>query len=111
MLPILPVGVGLNPLGPSPSPLDAFGPGSPAASTGPGTITQSFGDLLGQALDGVNNTQAAADSAAQDLVTGKSTDIHTAMIAMEKAKVTFDLAVQVRDKSLDAYNEMMRLQV
>lgn len=115
MTALLPVGLGLNPLPASPAPVagDLFGSGAPAGATTttPGAVTQSFGDLIGQALDAVNGTQAQADAASQDLVLGKSQDIHSVMIAMEKAKVTLDLAVQVRDKSLDAYNELMRLQV
>ncbi len=129
MMPILPVAMGLSPIGPAGNAPEAFGAGSnvgvtgtgPAGGTGPSggaasltgptIITDTFGKLLGQAVDAVNSTQSAADQAAQQLVTGQSTDIHSAMIAMEKAKVTFDLAVQVRNKTLDTYNQMMQIPV
>jgi flagellar hook-basal body complex protein FliE len=111
MSPIIPTGIGLTPV-PAPTiPADAFvGAAQSAPAVGAGPAFQNFADLLGQALDAVNGTQAQADAAATQLVTGQSTDIHTVMIAMQQAKTTFDLAVQVRDKSLDAYNELMHTQ-
>lgn len=107
MTPLLPVGLGL-----SPTTVTAAAPAvAPAASaSGPGAVTQSFTDLLGQAVDAINGSQSAADAAANQLVTGQSTDIHSVMIAMEKAKVTFDLATQVRNKTLDAYNQLLQTQ-
>ena len=112
MLPILPVGVGLNPVQPAPIALDpTVAAGASAPTTGPGATFQSFSDMLGQAIDAVNGTQATADAAATDLVTGKSTDIHTVMIDMQEAKTTFDMAVQVRNKLLDGYNSLMQTQV
>ena len=110
MLPIPSTGPGLNPLY-----------AVAQATTSPTTATdlsgnvgqpfEDFGTFLGKAIDTINSTQADADTAATDLVTGKTTDLHTVMIAMQKAKVTFDLAVQVRNKALDAYNDLMRTQV
>jgi flagellar hook-basal body complex protein FliE len=111
MQPIVPVGIGLSPVQPTLISPDAFTEASQGApSVGPGQTFQSFGDLLGQALEAVNGTQAQADAAATQLITGQSTDIHTVMIDMEKATTTFNLAVQVRNKSLDAYNELMHTQ-
>jgi flagellar hook-basal body complex protein FliE len=112
MLPILPVGVGASPLQPAPITLDPVVDASGGApAVGPGATVNQFSDLLGQALDTLNATQSQADSAATDLVTGKSTDLHTAMIEMQQAKVTLDLAVQVRDKVVDAYNDLMHTQM
>ena len=108
MNPIMPIG--LSPVQ-SPVSADALVAAPAAPSVGPGATFQSFSDLLGQAADAINGTQAAADTAATQLITGQSTDIHSVMIAAEKAKVTFDMAVQVRDKLLDGYNELMHTQV
>ena len=111
MLPILPVGMGLSPVQPTPITLDPTITGAAAApSVGPAGTVNDFTSMLGQAIESITGTQATADAAATDLVTGKSTDIHTVMIDMEKAKVTFDLAVQVRNKTLDAYNQLMQVQ-
>jgi flagellar hook-basal body complex protein FliE len=110
MNPITPVGLGLSPLQ-TPLPADATIAAPAAPSTGAGATFQNFSDLLGNAVEAIDGTQSAADTAATQLITGQSTDVHSVMIAMEKAKVTFDLAVQVRNKLLDGYNELMRTQV
>jgi flagellar hook-basal body complex protein FliE len=110
MNPITAVGLGLSPVQ-SPLSTDALVATPAAPSVGPGATFQSFSDLLGQAADAINGTQAAADTATNQLLTGQSTDIHSVMIDTEKAKVTFDLAVQVRNKLLDGYNELMHTQL
>lgn len=111
MSPIMPIGLGMNPLQPLTTPTEL--PLSPQSTSGsaPGAAFQNFGDMLGQAIDSINSTQATADTASTQLMTGQSTDLHSVMIDMEKAKVTFDLAVQVRNQTLNAYNELMRTQV
>ncbi len=111
MTPIIPTSIGLAPVQAPAIPADGFvGAAQSAPTVGAGQTFQNFGDLLGQALDAVNGTQAQADAAATQLVSGQSTDIHTVMIDMQQAKTTFDLAVQVRNKALDAYNELMHTQ-
>ncbi|HKD74257.1 MAG TPA: flagellar hook-basal body complex protein FliE [Ktedonobacterales bacterium] len=112
MLPILPAGLGAYPIQATPITLDPVVDASGGApAVGPGATVNQFGDLLGQAIDALNATQSQADAAATDLVTGKSTDLHTAMIDMQQAKVTLDLAVQVRDKAVDGYNDLMHTQM
>ena len=112
LTPIIPVGLGLSPLQPAiPTTNPLLGAASGTPSVGPGNTFQNFGDFLGQAIDTINGTQATADAAATQLITGQSTDIHTVMIDMQKASTTFNLAVQVRDKSVDAYNELMHTSV
>ncbi len=110
MNPISIVGLGLSPVQ-TPLPTDALSAAPAAPTQGPSGTFQNFGDLLGNAVNAINSTQAAADTAATQLITGQSTDLHSVMISMEKAKVTFDLGVQVRNKLLDGYNELMRTQV
>lgn len=70
----------------------------------------SFGDFIKQAVSEVNHAQKEADSAIQKLATGNSQDIHQTMIAMEKADVSFKMLMQVRDKIVAAYQEIMRMQ-
>jgi flagellar hook-basal body complex protein FliE len=110
MYPIMSMGLGLSPVQTA-LPTDALVTAPSAPSEGPGATFQNFSDLLGNAVNSINSTQAAADTAANQLITGQSSDVHSVMIAMEKAKVTFDLGVQVRNKLLDGYNELMRTQV
>ncbi|MFD2171362.1 flagellar hook-basal body complex protein FliE [Tumebacillus lipolyticus] len=71
----------------------------------------SFSDFLNRAIEGVNNQQKQADQLTELLASGQETDLHTVMIAAEKASVSFQLMVQVRNKAMEAYQEVMRMQV
>ena len=73
--------------------------------------TSSFGRVLQQSIDQVNRLQLEADASINDLATGKKTDIHQTMIAVEKASVSFELLMQIRNKVLSAYDKLMRTQV
>jgi flagellar hook-basal body complex protein FliE len=73
--------------------------------------TQSFGDTLNQAINDVNALQNEAGKAVNRMVTGEATDLHEVMVAVEKARTSFDLLMEVRNKALDAYREIMRMQV
>lgn len=70
-----------------------------------------FAKALGEALDSVSRSQAEADLAVEQLQTGESRNLHEVMIAMEKADISLKLAVQMRNKVLEAYQEIMRMQV
>ena len=73
--------------------------------------SSSFGKVLQQSLDQVNRLQVEADTRTNDLATGKRTDIHQTMIAVEKASVSFELLMQIRNKFISAYDNLMRTQV
>jgi flagellar hook-basal body complex protein FliE len=72
---------------------------------------KSFGAFLEGSIAEVNNLQQQADQAIQDLAIGKETDLHHTMIALEKAEVSFKLMMQVRNKIITAYEEIMRMQI
>ena len=72
---------------------------------------KSFGAFLEGSISEVNKLQHQADQAIQDLAGGNEIDIHNTMIAMEKAEVSFKLMMQVRNKIINAYEEVMRMQV
>lgn len=72
---------------------------------------QSFGDFLKEAIGEVTDLQIKAEQASVDLATGKIDDIAQVVIAAEKATVALQMAIQVRNKVLESYQEMMRLQV
>ena len=74
-------------------------------------VFESFSSVLSQALQDVNQVHLAADAGAQKLVAGEEVDIHSVMIGMEKANVAFGLTLQVRNKLVEAYQEIMRMQV
>jgi flagellar hook-basal body complex protein FliE len=73
--------------------------------------SSSFGKVLQQSIDQVDRLQLEADAGVNDLVAGKVTDIHQTMIAVEKASVSFDLLMQIRNKVISAYNKLMDTQV
>ena len=72
---------------------------------------KAFGEVLKSAITEVNQLKNKADQAVQELATGKKKDIHQTMIALEKAEVSFQLMMQVRNKIIAAYEEIMRMQV
>jgi len=74
-------------------------------------IEKSFMDTLKDSINQVNDVQMTADQSVQDLVSGGSQDLHQAMIAVEKANVSFQLMMAVRNKILSAYEEVSRMQV
>jgi flagellar hook-basal body complex protein FliE len=71
----------------------------------------SFGDVLKRYIGQVNKLQVNANKEVQQLVTGKSKNIHETMLAVEKAEIAFKAMNQIRQKMLDAYREVTRMQV
>lgn len=81
-------------------------PQSPSAPTGAG-----FGTMLTDAVDNLADTQNVANSAAVKAVTsGDLTDIHQATLAATRAQVTMELVSAVRNKGVDAFNQIMNMQ-
>jgi flagellar hook-basal body complex protein FliE len=71
----------------------------------------SFADILKNSFEQVNEHQSQADQAIRELVAGRSKNIHETMLAIERADSSLKLMMQVRNKVLDAYREIMRMQV
>ena len=71
----------------------------------------SFGDVLKDAISTVNDLQKQSDHEIQKLMTGETEDLHTTMIAVQKADLSFQMMMQVRNKIVSAYQEIMRLPV
>jgi flagellar hook-basal body complex protein FliE len=70
-----------------------------------------FNSLLSNLVSDVSTKQAAASQATEGVLTGKNVSLHQAVIAMEEASISFQLMVEVRNKLLDSYQELMRMQV
>src|SRR5215468_5685455 len=85
-------------------------PGQPTA-TKPADNGMAFGDVLQDALQQVSDLQAQAGDDVQRVLTGEITDVHSAMIAVQKADISFQMMMQVRNKIVSAYQEIMRMQV
>jgi|SRR5699024_285161 len=71
----------------------------------------SFSNTLKQAIAKVNEDQLKADKQTEMLAAGKDIDLHEVMISAQKASITMETSVQVQKKMLDAYNEIMRMQI
>lgn len=71
----------------------------------------SFASVLGNMVHEVNAKQTAANAAIDGLLTGKNVSLHDTMIAVEEASVSFQLMVETRNKLLESYQELMRMQI
>ena len=81
--------------------------GATGAAKGPG----SFGEVLKDSLAQVNALQKEADGAIQALATGATGTLHDTMLAIQRAELSFKLMMQVRNKIVEAYQEILRMQV
>jgi len=76
-----------------------------------GELANSFGQALGQQMTELNSLQTNSDQLTQDFASGKGVALHQVMIAMNKADMSMQLAMQVRNKVLGAYQEISRMPV
>ena len=76
----------------------------------PSTDGTGFGSALAGAIDNLQGLQSTANQLAVSAVTGDLTDIHKATIAATRAQVTLEVVAAVRNKGVEAFNEIMRMQ-
>jgi flagellar hook-basal body complex protein FliE len=72
---------------------------------------KNFSDLLRDSVEKVNLYQTQADTSVKEMIAGRNKNIHETMLAVERADASLKLMMQVRNKILDAYKEVMRMQV
>jgi flagellar hook-basal body complex protein FliE len=89
--------------------LPADVPYTPATRVGGGGET-SFSEMLDKAVFNVDQLQAAANEKVGSMLGGNTADVHDAMIAVQKADLSFQLMMQVRNKVVQAYQEIERMQ-
>ncbi len=82
---------------------------APNASQSPGRA--DFGGALKQAIDSVNNLQQTASTSANDFVTGKENNLVKVMVDSQKASVGFQAVVQVRNRMVTAYQDIMNMPI
>lgn len=70
-----------------------------------------FGDLLGKVVDTVQAQHAEAQASARAVLAGESDQVHQTMIAMQESSVAFTLMVEVRNRLVESYQELMRMPV
>jgi flagellar hook-basal body complex protein FliE len=85
--------------------------GSESKLNKPLNSSETFGQIFSRAIGDVNNLQQQAGQASIDLAAGKIQDVSEVVIASEKAAIALQLTMQVRNKVIDAYQEIMRMQV
>ncbi len=71
----------------------------------------SFKDMMKQYLSDANNMQVEADENIKKIIAGEDIDPHAVMAAVEKANLSFDLVMEIRNKMLEAYREVMKTQI
>lgn len=76
-----------------------------------GASRETFAEMLSKSLNEVNGFQVEANQAMQRLASGESKNIHETMLAVEKAEIAFKSMNQIRMKVIDAYKEVMRMQI
>ncbi|AGY82348.1 flagellar hook-basal body complex protein FliE [Carnobacterium inhibens] len=70
----------------------------------------SFSGILENAMSSLNEQQVSADQGVQDLVSGNTDNLHNVMIQTSEAQLSLELALQLRNKGLEAYNEIKNMQ-
>ena len=71
----------------------------------------AFKEVLNEVIEQVNQTESDSNQSVAQLVNGQSDNLHSQMIALEKADIALSLAVTVRNKAIEAYQEIMRMQI
>ena len=84
---------------------------SQTEKTSVSTVESSFADMLKSMVSETDQQQKNADLTMQQLHTGGEKNLHEAMISMEKADISMRYMIQVRNKAIEAYQEIMRMQV
>lgn len=81
---------------------------NPATSQSSGPV--SFGEIVSQFVGQTNQTQMAADDSVRQLVTGQTDDVQQVVLSVAQADLSFQLFMEIRNKLIDNYNELMRMQ-
>lgn len=97
LLPVAPLLLPANPAADSAEPKEAQPP--------------SFGEMLNKALEEVNTAQLKADQLQIKFLIGEVQDLHQVVIAMEEARLLTSLAVEVRNRVVESYQEISRMQI
>ena len=77
----------------------------------PNVTGESFGRFLSQAIGSVDQNMKVADTNVQDFIAGKNENVHEVMISMQRAQLSFQLLVEVRNKAIETYQEINRMQI
>lgn len=73
--------------------------------------TESFSDLLSNAINGVDETMKNSEAKVEQFVSGETDNLHDVMISMQRAKLSFNMMVEIRNKAVETYQEISRMQI
>lgn len=107
---VQPAGAGMlpDPLAALQLDTQAAGPGANAAAL---SVSSQFGRMVSEGIEGVNGQLLASQTGLQQLAMGTAPNLHQVMIGLEESRLSFQLLMQVRNRLLDAYQEVMKMQV
>lgn len=81
------------------------------ARDGAKAVDKSFSDILNQAINEVDQTEKDSITMMEKLATGEIDNVHEVFVAAQKAELTLNMAIEVKNRVIDAYKEIMRLQL
>jgi flagellar hook-basal body complex protein FliE len=84
-------------------------PDALAPATGGATGSDAFSSILQQSVRNVSQLQGDAETSVNQFISGEQEDPHTTMLAVQRASLAFDMFVQVRNKVVQAYQEVMKM--
>ncbi len=84
---------------------------APVAPSGGGAGPSGFGDLVSQFLQDANNQQLQVGSQIEALATGQTDNVHDVVLSVAKADLAFRLVMEIRNRLISSYQELMRMQV
>ncbi|PWN05171.1 flagellar hook-basal body complex protein FliE [Rhodohalobacter mucosus] len=71
----------------------------------------SFADMIRDAVQSVDAMQKESETGVENILAGKAENIHEVMISMQKAQLSFQLMVEMRNKAVETYQELSRMQI
>ncbi|HLR07923.1 MAG TPA: flagellar hook-basal body complex protein FliE [Bacillota bacterium] len=92
-------------------PNDFSQPTNGQSTVSPAKAQDGFAKTLKAAIDKLNTAEKVSDRKTEAFANGQIDDLHDVMITAQKAKMTLETSVQIQQKVIDAYNEMMRMQL
>lgn len=93
------------------TPASSVTPLAPDAVSSVASGASGFGSVLESAIQSVESTQNASSQAVEQFLSGEGGELHSTILAVQRASLSFDLFLQVRNKVVSAYQEVMRMQV
>ena len=84
---------------------------TPASTATSAANAGDFGNILKSAINEVENSHASGDTSIRNFLSGENGEIHSTILATQKAELQFELFMQARNKAVSAYQEIMKMQV